>query len=220
MSKKLYTLGEEIFSSVTHGVGALLSIAGLVIMIVISALDGSPIKIITSSIFGISLIVLYTMSTLYHSISNEKAKNVLKVFDHCTIYLLIAGSYTPFSLLTIGSINPKKGWIVFSIVWIIAILGTLLYIFKKNKFKILNILSYIIMGWVVVIALPELLTFFKVKSSMGGLYLLLAGGISYTLGVIFYALQKKNLKYFHSIWHLFVLGGSICQFLSLVLYVL
>ena len=125
MSKKLYTLGEEIFSSVTHGVGALLSIAGLVIMIVISALDGSPIKIITSSIFGISLIVLYTMSTLYHSISNEKAKNVLKVFDHCTIYLLIAGSYTPFSLLTIGSINPKKGWIVFSIVWIIAILGTL-----------------------------------------------------------------------------------------------
>ena len=213
MSKKLYTLGEEIFSSVTHGVGALLSIAGLVIMIVISALDGSPIKIITSSIFGISLIVLYTMSTLYHSISNEKAKNVLKVFDHCTIYLLIAGSYTPFSLLTIGSINPKKGWIVFSIVWIIAILGTLLYIFKKNKFKILNILSYIIMGWVVVIALPELLTFFKVKSSMGGLYLLLAG-------VIFYALQKKNLKYFHSIWHLFVLGGSICQFLSLVLYVL
>lgn len=220
MSEKLYTLGEEIFSSVTHGVGALLSIAGLVIMIVISALDGSPIKIITSSIFGISLIVLYTMSTLYHSISNEKAKNVLKVFDHCTIYLLIAGSYTPFSLLTIGSINPKKGWIVFSIVWIIAILGTLLYIFKKNKFKILNILSYIIMGWVVVIALPELLTFFKVKSSMGGLYLLLAGGISYTLGVIFYALQKKNLKYFHSIWHLFVLGGSICQFLSLVLYVL
>ncbi len=219
-SKKLYTLGEEISNSITHGIGSLLSIAALVIMVVVAAIHHNTMGVVTSAIFGASLIILYTMSTLYHAISNEKAKKVLKVFDHCTIYLLIAGSYTPFTLVALRSVDPIKAWVIFSIVWGIAILGTILYAFFKNKFKVLNIVSYIVMGWVVVIAIPEIIEFFKINNAMAGFYLLLAGGLSYTLGVIFYALQKKNLRYFHTIWHLFVLGGSICHFLSVTLFVL
>lgn len=219
-SKKLYTLGEEISNSITHGIGSLLSIAALVIMVVVAAIHHNTIGVVTSAIFGASLIILYTMSTLYHAISNEKAKKVLKVFDHCTIYLLIAGSYTPFTLVALRSVDPTKAWVIFSIVWAIAVFGIVLYAFFKNKFKVLNIVSYIVMGWVVVIALPEIIQFFKVNNAMAGFYLLLAGGLSYTLGVIFYALQTKNLRYFHTIWHLFVLGGSICHFLSVTLFVL
>ncbi len=219
-SKKLYTLGEEISNSITHGIGSLLSIAALVIMVVVAAIHHNTIGVVTSAIFGASLIILYTMSTLYHAISNEKAKKVLKVFDHCTIYLLIAGSYTPFTLVALRSINSAKAWVIFSIVWAIAVFGIVMYAFFKNRFKVLNIVSYIVMGWVVLIALPEIIQFFKVNNAMAGFYLLLAGGLSYTLGVIFYALQKKNLRYFHTIWHLFVLGGSICHFLSVTLFVL
>lgn len=219
-TKKLYTLREEISNSITHGIGSLLSIAALVIMVVIAALHKNTIGVITSSIFGASLIILYTMSTLYHAIPNEKAKGILKIFDHCTIYLLIAGSYTPFTLVALNKINPQKAWIIFSIVWAIAIIGTLCYTLFKNKFKILNIISYVVMGWAIVLALPEIVEFFKTTNSMPGLYLLIAGGIAYTLGIIFYVLQKKNLKYFHSIWHVFVLAGSICHFLSVALYVI
>ena len=219
-SKKLYTLGEEISNSITHGIGSLLSIAALVIMIVVAAIHHNTIGVVTSAIFGASFIILYTMSTLYHAISNEKAKKVLKVFDHCTIYLLIAGSYTPFTLVALRSVDPTKAWVIFSIVWAIAVFGIVLYAFFKNKFKVLNIVSYIVMGWVVVIAIPEIIQIFKMNDAMAGFYLLLAGGLSYTLGVIFYALQTKNLRYFHTIWHLFVLGGSICHFLSVTLFVL
>lgn len=219
-SKKLYTLGEEISNSITHGIGSLLSITALVIMVVVAAIHHNTIGVVTSAIFGASLIILYTMSTLYHAISNEKAKKVLKVFDHCTIYLLIAGSYTPFTLVALRSVDPTKAWVIFSIVWAIAVFGIVLYAFFKNKFKVLNIVSYIVMGWVVVIAIPEIIQFFKMNDAMAGFYLLLAGGLSYTLGVIFYALQTKNLRYFHTIWHLFVLGGSICHFLSVTLFVL
>lgn len=219
-TKKLYTLGEEISNSITHGIGSLLSIAALVIMVVIAAIHKNTIGVITSSIFGASLIILYTMSTLYHAISNEKAKGVLKVFDHCTIYLLIAGSYTPFTLSALRIINPQKAWIIFSIVWAIAVIGTICYTLFKNKFKVLNIISYVVMGWAILFALSEIIEFFKITNAMPGLYLLVAGGISYTLGIIFYVLQKKNFKYFHSIWHVFVLAGSICHFLSVALYII
>ena len=219
-SKKLYTLGEEISNSITHGIGSLLSIAALVIMVVVAAIHHNTIGVVTSAMFGASLIILYTMSTLYHAISNEKAKKVLKVFDHCTIYLLIAGSYTPFTLVALRSVDSTKAWVIFSIVWAIAVFGIVMYAFFKNRFKVLNIVSYIVMGWVVLIAIPEIIQFFKMNDAMAGFYLLLAGGLSYTLGVIFYALQTKNLRYFHTIWHLFVLGGSICHFLSVTLFVL
>lgn len=219
-NKKLYSLGEEITNSITHGIGSLLSIAALVLMIVVSAIHHNPMAVVTSTIFGSSLIILYTMSTLYHAISNEKAKKVFKIFDHSTIYLLIAGTYTPFTLVALRSVDPSKAWLIFAIVWTIAILGTITYSVFKNKFKILNIVSYIVMGWVVVIAIPEIVEFFRVNDAMMGLYLLVAGGILYTVGVLFYALQKKNLKYFHSIWHVFVLAGSICHFFSVILYVI
>ena len=159
------------------------------------------------------------MSTLYHAISNEKAKKIFKIFDHVSIYWLIAGTYTPFTLVALRSINPAKAWTVFGIVWAIAIIGTITYAIFKNKFKILNIASYVIMGWVVIIALPEIIEFFKINNAMPGLYLLAFGGIAYTFGIIFYVLQKK-FKYSHSIWHLFVLLGSILQFFSVILYVI
>ncbi len=217
---KLYTLGEEITNSITHGIGSLLSIAALVLMIIKAAIYKSALDVVSVIIFGISLIILYTMSTLYHAISNEKAKSVFKIFDHSTIYLLIAGSYTAFTLIALRSIDPTKAWIIFSIVWGIAILGTISYAIFKNKFKVLNIVSYVIMGWVIVLAIPEIVEYFKFNDALIGLYLLIAGGILYTVGIIFYALQKKNYKYFHCIWHVFVLLGSICHFFSVYLYVL
>lgn len=218
--KKFYTLGEEIANSITHGVGSLLSIAALVIMIVVAAINKNVMGVVTSSIFGASLIILYTMSTLYHAITNEKAKKILRLFDHSTIYLLIAGTYTPYTLVALRSVDSFKGWMIFGIVWGIAIFGTLFYLVFKNKFKILNVISYIVMGWVVLLALPEVISFFEINNAMAGMYLLLAGGIAYTVGVIFYALQSLNFKYFHSIWHLFVLAGSICHFFSVTLYIL
>ena len=189
-------------------------------MVVVAAMHHSAMGVVTSSIFGASLIIMYTMSTLYHAISNEKAKKVLKVFDHSTIYILIAGSYTPFTLVAFRSIHCAKAWTIFGIVWAIAILGIVTYAIFKNRFKILNVVSYVVMGWVIVIALPEIIQFFKVNNAMNGLYLLVAGGVFYTVGVIFYTLQKKNMKYFHSIWHVFVLLGSVCHFFSVLLYVL
>ena len=218
-NKKIYTLGEEISNSITHGIGSLLSIAALVLMVIVAASHKNAIGVVTSAIFGSSLIILYTMSTLYHAISNEKAKKIFKIFDHVSIYWLIAGTYTPFTLVALRSINPAKAWTVFGIVWTIAIIGTITYAIFKNKFKILNIVSYVIMGWVVIIALPEIIEFFKINNAMPGLYLLAFGGIAYTLGIIFYVLQKK-FKYSHSIWHLFVLLGSILQFFSVILYVI
>ena len=219
IKNKVYTLGEEISNSITHGIGSLLSIAALVLMVIVAASHKNAIGVVTSAIFGSSLIILYTMSTLYHAISNEKAKKIFKIFDHVSIYWLIAGTYTPFTLVALRSINPAKAWTVFGIVWAIAIIGTITYAIFKNKFKILNIASYVIMGWVVIIALPEIIEFFKINNAMPGLYLLAFGGIAYTFGIIFYVLQKK-FKYSHSIWHLFVLLGSILQFFSVILYVI
>ena len=216
---KIYTLGEEISNSITHGIGSLLSIAALVLMVIVAVYHKNTMGIVTSAIFGASLIILYTMSTLYHAISNEKAKKIFKIFDHVSIYWLIAGTYTPFTLVALKSINPLKAWIVFGIVWAIAIIGTITYAIFKNKFKILNVISYVVMGWVVIIALPEIIESFKVNNAMNGLYLLASGGIAYTFGIIFYALQKK-FKYSHSIWHIFVLLGSILQFFSVILYVI
>ena len=151
MNNKLYTLGEEICNSITHGIGSLLSIAALVLMVVVAAMHHSPMGVVTSSIFGASLIILYTMSTLYHAISNEKAKKVLKVFDHSTIYILIAGSYTPFTLVALRSINCAKAWTIFGIVWCIAILGIVLNAIDIKKFKVFSMICYLVMGWCIIV---------------------------------------------------------------------
>jgi len=213
----LYTVGEEIFNSVTHGIGAIFSIVALCLMVTFSALNGgTAIDIISFSIYGASLIILYTMSTLYHAITNEKAKKVLRIIDHSSVYLLIAGSYTPFALSILKNQDEKR-IIILIFVWLLAIIGTVLYSIFKQKVKIFNIVSYIIMGWAVSLLLPELNNVFTTLNIKCCLYLLIAGGITYTAGIIFYAIKK--VKYFHSIWHLFVLSGSILHFIAVMIYI-
>jgi hemolysin III len=168
MNKRKYTLGEEIFNSTSHGVGILLSLTALILMLFFSS---SILEIVSSVMFGSTLILLYTSSTLYHAITNEKAKKIFQILDHCTIYLLIAGSYTPYALLTIGG---TSGWLIFIIIWISALIGILLNTINLSKFRILSIILYVAMGWAIAFYLPQLLD----KLEFGGLVLLIAGGLS------------------------------------------
>lgn len=205
-----YTLGEEIFNSVSHGVGALLGIAALVLSIVFAALYGDAMAVVSASIYGASMVIMYCMSTLYHALQHKTAKKVFRIFDHCSIFLLIAGTYTPYTLVTLrGAI----GWVLFGIVWASAILGIVFNSINMEKFKKITMASYILTGWVIIFAFKPLLNNMK----MGGVILLLAGGVFYTLGVIFY---KVKIPYAHPVWHLFVLAGSIFHFFSILLYVL
>lgn len=206
--KRKYTLGEEIFNSVSHGVGALLSIAGTVVLIVISAIRGNIWNVVSSSIYGASLIILYSMSTLYHSFTNEKAKAFFRIMDHDTIFFLIAGTYTP---ITLCYLSQPIGYILFGIVWTAAIVGIVLNSINLEKFKIPSIICYVAMGWVIIFAIKPLLQSFNKLS----LIYLLVGGACYTLGIIFYAIKK--IKYFHSIWHLFTIAGSVFHYFSILL---
>ena len=207
-----YSLGEEIMSAVTHGVGALLSIAALVLCVVVSAKHGSTLGVISSIIYGVNLIILYTMSTLYHSLAVNNAKRVFRIIDHCSIYLLIAGTYTPFTLVALPS---KIGIPLFIIIWVIAILGIVLNAINLKKFKIISFISYLVLGWVIIFAYQPL----KEAVDFSCVLLLLSGGIVYTVGAIFYGFGRK-IKYFHSIFHLFVLAASVLHFFSIILYVL
>ena len=207
-----YSLGEEIMSAVTHGVGALLSIAALILCVVFTAKHGSLISVISSMIYGITLIILYTMSTLYHSLAVNNAKRVFRIIDHCSIYLLIAGTYTPYTLV---ALEKPLGYILFAIIWAIAILGIVLNAIDLKKFKKISFLSYLVLGWIIIFAYEPLTR----CVDWGGILLLIAGGVVYTVGAIFYACGKK-IKYFHSIFHLFVLAASILHFLSIIIYVI
>lgn len=213
---KFYTLGEEIANSISHGVGALLSIVALVVMVILASIYGNVYQIVSVSIYGGTLVLLYTMSTLYHAITNEKAKKVFRVLDHASIYLLIAGTYTPFTLVILRQ-SGNIGWIVLIAIWILAVLGIVFSSLNMAKVKVLNALIYVAMGWAIIFCMPQLIDVLNANNSIGALYLLAAGGITYTLGVIFYAIK---IKYFHFIWHLFVLAGSILHFIAVLLYVL
>lgn len=208
---KRYTVGEEIFNSVTHGLGALLGVVGTVILIVLSAINGSSLAIGTSIVYGASLIVLYTMSTLYHAIASERAKAVLRVFDHTSIFLLIAGSYTPFCLIALQG-NPR-GIFVAAVVWICAVLGIVLNAVSLKKTEKFSMVLYVLMGWSVILVIKDVIAVLPTPA----FWLLLLGGIAYTGGIVFYAMKKK---YMHSIWHLFVLAGSVLQYLCIAIYVL
>ena len=208
---KKYTLGEEIFNSVTHGIGAGLSIAGTVVLIVFSAIYGNAWAVVSSSIYGASLIILYTMSTLYHSLTNEKAKKFFQIMDHNTIFLLIAGTYTPITLYILGGV---VGWVLFGIVWGAAIIGIVANSINLEKAKIPSIFCYIATGWVIIFAIKPLMA--KIPF-ISGLFLII-GGAFYTLGIIFYAIKK--VKYFHSVWHLFTIGGSVFHYFSILLAVI
>ncbi len=204
------TRGEEIANSITHGIATLLSIAGLVILLVVSAVAGNVWAVTSLSIFGTTLIILYLVSTLYHSITHIGAKRVLKILDHSSIYLLIAGSYTPVALVIL---RGPWGWSLFGIIWGMALLGVCLHAFTLDQFKILSILSYLIMGWLVVIAIKPLTE----SCEKGLIQWLLIGGLSYTFGTIFYSWKK--LPYHHTLWHLFVIGGSIAHFFGMLFYI-
>lgn len=210
-SKRLYTVGEEIANSITHGIGVLLSIAACVLLIVFSAQTGSAMKVVCASVYGTCLIILFLMSTLYHAIVPEKAKRVFRVFDHTSIFILIAGSYTPIALVTLGG---ALGWTIFGIVWGVSILGIVLNSISIERFKKFSMISYIALGWCVVFVIKTVIE----KLPMTAFMLLLAGGIAYTLGVVFY--KMKKVKYMHSIWHLFVLAGAILQYFCVQLYVI
>ncbi|MEE9912615.1 MAG: hemolysin III family protein [Deltaproteobacteria bacterium] len=202
---------EELLNSITHGAGILLSIAALVLLIVFSSTYGSTGHVVSCTIFGVTLILLYTASTLYHGIQKPHLKRVCKIFDHSCIYLLIAGTYTPFLLVTLRGV---LGWTMFGVIWFLAVSGVVLKIFFVQRFKIISTIAYVLMGWIIVFAIKPLAD----ALSSGGLVWLIAGGLAYTLGVIFYAWKK--LPFNHAIWHLFVLTGSVCHFFAIIFYVI
>jgi hemolysin III len=208
--RRQLTAAEETVNAITHGMGIPLSIAGLVILVVTAVTYGNTWHVVSFSVFGASLIACYTSSTLYHSFSGEKIKNLFARFDHASIFLLIAGTYTPF-LLTV--IKGVLGWTMFGIIWGLAIAGIVIRSIYLERFRKLMVAIYLIMGWMIVFAIKPVLNNLPSLS----LVLLLAGGISYSAGVVFYAWRK--LPYSHSIWHLFVLGGSITHFFA-ILYTL
>jgi len=208
-SANSFTIAEEIWHAITHGLGLALSIAGLAILVAFATLHGSVIAIVSSAIYGSTLIIMYGSSTLYHAITHHDIKKVFQKFDHASIYILIAGTYTPVTLITLGGV---WGWTIFSIVWGVSIIGIYLKFAYPNRFEKLSLVLYLFLGWIIVIATKPMME----NMESGGLWLLLAGGLSYTFGIIFYV--KDYLPYYHAIWHLFVLGGSILHYFMILLY--
>ncbi len=208
---KLYSVGEEIFSSVSHGIGALIGVAALVLMVVFAARAHNVYGVVSGAIYGATMIILFTMSTLYHAIQAPRAKKVFRVMDHCSIYLLIAGTYTPVTLCTL---RQHGGWVMFGVVWGVTALGIVLNSISLEKFKLVSLISYIVLGWAIVAMIGPI----RAALPPAGLWLLVVGGVVYMVGVVFYCLKKT--AYMHSIWHLFVLAGSILHFLCILLYVM
>lgn len=208
-SSRPQTLGEEIANSITHGIGAALSLAALVILVVFAAKYGDAWRVVSFSIYGTTLFFLFMMSTLYHSFPNGKTKRFFKIMDHSSIFLLIAGTYTPITLV---SLRGPWGWTLFGLIWGMALGGILAKVFFINRFKIVSLLLYVAMGWLVVIAIKPMIAMVP----QGMIMWLVIGGLCYTLGIIFYAIKK--VPYFHTVWHLFVLGGAICHFFGMLLH--
>jgi len=205
-----YTLGEEIANSITSGVGTALSLAGLVILVVFAALNGTVWHIVGVSVFGVSLVLSHLASTLYHAIAPPGAKRVLQIFDHLAIYILIAGTYTPFTLVNLR--GYWGGWLL-GLVWALALCGLLIKLTPLDRVRGLSTGFYIAMGWIALMAIKPLVA----HVALGGLLFLIAGGLAYTLGVVFYAWRR--LPYNHMIWHLFIIIGGIFHFFAVLLYV-
>jgi hemolysin III len=205
-----YGFGDELASSVIHGVGVVLSVIGLTVLVIQTAMSGTASDVLASAVYGVSLILLYSASTLYHTVRTESARRVLRTLDHIAIFLLIAGTYTPFTLI---ALRGTWGWSLFGIVWSLALLGSALELGVLKRYRRFAVLLYIAMGWVGIVAFRPLLAHLQI----GGMWLLLGGGVAYTLGVPFYLWRR--FPYHHSIWHFFVLAGSVLQFLAVLLYV-
>ena len=206
-----YWRRQEIANSVTHGLGIVLSVAGLVVLVVLASLHATVWHVVSFSIYGTSLILLYTSSTLYHSFRSPRLKRFIHFLDHSSIYMLIAGSYTPFVLVNLRGV---WGWSLFGVIWALSFIGIVLKAFFTGRFKGISTAIYLLMGWLVVIAIKPLMHAMPV----GGIAWLLAGGLAYTIGAFIY--MWKAIPYHHAIWHLFVLAGSICQYFAVLFYVL
>jgi hemolysin III len=205
-----YSLGEEIANAVTHGIGAALSVAALVILIAIAALRGDGWHLASAIVYGITMFLLYMASTLYHAITHPKARHVFKIIDHAGIYLLIAGTYTPFTLVTIRN---DGGWWLVAVVWALAIVGISLEAAWVYRPKWVSVVVYLAMGWLAIAAIRPIME----NLEPAGVWLLIGGGVAYTLGTIFYVL--KRVRFMHAVWHLWVLAGSVLHFLAVMLYV-
>lgn len=213
-----YTRGEEIFNMVTHIAGGGLGVVILVLCVVFSAIHGDPWAVVGSAIYGTSMICLYTMSSVYHGLNAEKAatsKKVMQILDHCTIYFLIAGTYTPILFTAIREESPLWCWILFGIVWGCAALAATLTAIDLKKYSVFSMICYLAMGWCIILALETALS----AIPLPGLLWILAGGIAYTVGAIFFGLGKKIL-YMHSVFHIFVVFGSLFQFFGIFFYVI
>jgi len=212
-----YTKGEEIFNMVSHIVGGAVGVTALVLCVIFAALHGNVYGVVGSAIYGATMIALYTMSSVYHGLSARlMAKKVMQVLDHCTIYFLIAGTYTPVALCNIREYNTALGWSIFGVIWAMAALGVTLTAIDLKKYSKFSMICYLGMGWCIVFTAPLLPKILGV----GGVVFLLAGGISYTVGAVLYAVgKKKKLKYMHSVFHLFVVAASILHFFCILFYV-
>lgn len=210
-----YTKGEEIFNMVSHIVGGAIGLIGMVLCIIFSAIHQNSYAIVGSIIYGISMIFLYTMSSIYHGLKpTRKAKKVMQILDHCTIYVLIAGTYTPILLSSIMKVNQVAAWTMLAIVWIFAILGIVLNAIDLKQFRVFSMICYIAMGWCIIFRIDLV-----IKSlGMTGFILILLGGIIYTLGTILYGIGRK-VKYMHSMFHLCVVIGTLLQLIAIILYV-
>ena len=205
-----YSIGEEIANSITHGIGIVLAIAALVVLTAYAGIYGNAWHIVSVSVYGTTLILLYTASTLYHSIQQPRVKSMLQVLDHSAIYLLIAGTYTPFTLV---NLRGPWGWWLFGVIWGFAVFGTVFQLSRMKRWRAVSLGLYIGMGWAVVVAVKPLI----VSVAAGGIVFLVLGGLAYTAGILFYTWKK--LKFHHAIWHVFVLAGSILHFFAVLLYV-
>ena len=210
-TKKPQTHSEELLNSISHGITAISAIGAFVVLIVFGAKSDKEWSLFSAFFYGGSLVALYTFSTLYHSLRHEKAKRVFNILDHCGIFLLIAGTYTPVLLISIGGLT---GWIFFGIEWSMAIVGISLKIFHTGKYRSLSTLLYAVMGWIIVFKIGVL----KAALPTPAYWLLVAGGLSYTVGIFFYIMDSR-IKYSHFIWHLFVMAGSILHYIMMVMYV-
>jgi hemolysin III len=208
---KEYSPLEERINITSHAIGFILSVVALVLLVMHAVLHGNFWHIVSFSVFGISLIALYAASTIYHSAENIVLRSKLRVIDHAAIYVLIAGTYTPFTLITLGG---STGWVIFSVSWGMAFVGIILKMFFTGEYDVISTLMYVFMGWIIVFALEPLIH----NLSSEGLFWLVAGGVAYTVGAVLYSIKK--IKFNHAIFHVFVLIGSICHFVSVYFYVL
>jgi hemolysin III len=203
-------LSTELANTLTHAVGLAVSVVGLIVLVAMSRHRGGAQAVAACTVYGATLVLLYLSSTLYHSSRNPRVRRVMRIVDHAAIYLLIAGTYTPFALITIGGVS---GWYIFGVAWGLAALGMLYEIFFCGRFAFISILLYLCMGWLVLVVIRPVLAHLP----LGGVLWLLAGGLAYTVGVVFFV--WKSLPHHHAIWHLFVMGGSACHFFAVMFYV-